>query len=445
MSSSEYQRRRQQLMKLMAPGSIAVLPASRLQNRNRDTEHHFRQNSDFYYLTGFDEPNAVLVLTPGREHGEVILFCQEREAGLEQWTGERMGPDRATQMLGVDDGFPITDLPDILPGLLEGRERVYANLGEHPDFDRDILGWVKGIQAKQVHGAMPPGEFIVLSHLLHDLRLYKSAHELKLMRRAAEITTAAHIRAMKATKPGGTEAGLEAEIIYEFMRSGARFPAYPCIVGAGKNACVMHYVRNDGPLKDGDLVLIDAGCEYKYYASDVTRTFPINGRYSGVQRAVYEVVLEAQLKAIAAMKRGAPFNLPHDTAVRTMVEGLVELKLLAGDVDELIANETYKKFCVHRSSHWLGLDVHDVGDYRVGGEWRTLEPGMVLTIEPGIYLPDDDSVPSKFRGIGIRIEDDVLVTRDGHEVLTAAAPKSIDDIEAVMRESTPKAKQRRAR
>ncbi len=434
MSLSEYQRRRQQLMKLMMPGSIAVLPASRIVNRNRDTEHLFRQNSDFYYLTGFDEPNAVLVLAPGRAHGEVILFCQDREAGLEQWTGERMGPDRASQMLGVDDGFPIGDLPDILPGLLEGRERVYANLGEHPDFDRDMLGWVKAIRAKQVHGATPPGEFIVLSHLLHDLRLYKSAHELKLMRRAAEITAGAHVRAMRCARPGGTEAGLEAELIYEFMRNGARFPAYPCIVGAGRNACVMHYVRNDGPLKDGDLVLIDAGCEYRYYAADVTRTFPINGRYSGVQRALYEVVLRAQLDAIAAMRPGAAFNQPHDTAVHTMVEGLVELGLLHGNVDELIAEERYKQFCVHKSSHWLGLDVHDVGDYRVDDAWRALEPGMVLTIEPGIYIPDYASIPAQFRGIGVRIEDDVLVTRDGHEVLTAAAPKLIEDIEAVMRE-----------
>jgi Xaa-Pro aminopeptidase len=433
MSSAEYQRRRAQLMKLMAPGSIAVLPSAREQLRNRDTEHLFRQSSDFYYLTGFDEPNAVLVLAPGREHGEVILFCQEREPGMEQWTGERMGPDRASQMLGVDDSFPIGDLGDILPGLLEGRERVYANFGEHPEFDRDLLDWVKRIRARQVHGAQPPGEFLVLSHLLHDLRLYKTAHELKLMRRAAEITTAAHVRAMRSTRPGGTEAGLEAEIVHEFMRNGARFPAYPCIVGAGKNACVMHYVKNDAPLKDGDLVLIDAGCEYQYYACDVTRTFPINGKYSPVQRALYEIVLQAQLDAIATIKPGAAFNAPHETAVRTMTEGLVDLKLLKGDVDELIETEAYKKFCVHKSSHWLGLDVHDVGDYRIENAWRTLEPGMVLTIEPGIYMPSDDTVPAKYRGIGIRIEDDVLVVRGGHEVLTAAAPKTVKAIEATMR------------
>jgi len=433
MSTAEFQRRRAQLMKLMAPGSIAVLPAAREQLRNRDTEHLFRQSSDFYYLTGFDEPNAVLVLAPGREHGEVILFCQEREPGMEQWTGERLGPDRAAQILGVDDGFPIGDLGDILPGLLEGRERVYANFGEHPEFDRDLLGWVKRIRARQVHGSQPPGEFLVLSHLLHDLRLYKSAHELKLMRRAAEITTAAHVRAMRSARPGGTEAGLEAEIVHEFMRNGARFPAYPCIVGAGKNACVMHYVKNDGELKDGDLVLVDAGCEYQYYACDVTRTFPINGKYSPAQRALYEIVLQAQLDAIDTIGPGATFNTPHETAVRTMVEGLVDLKIMKGDVDELIENEAYKKFCVHKSSHWLGLDVHDVGDYRIDNAWRTLEPGMVLTIEPGLYMPSDDSVPAKYRGIGIRIEDDVLVARGGHEVLTAAAPKAVKEVEATMR------------
>jgi len=433
MSQSEYQRRRQQLMKLMTPGSIAVLPASNIQIRNRDTEHLFRQNSDFYYLSGFEEPNAVLVLAPGREHGEVILFCQERDAALERWTGERMGPDRAAQMLGVDDAFPISDIADILPGLLEGRERVYANLGEHADFDRDLLGWVKGIRSKQVHGAMPPGEFIVLSHLLHDLRLYKSAAELKLMRRAAAITTDAHMRAMRAAKPGGTEAELEAEIIHEFMRNGARFPAYPCIVGAGVNACVMHYVKNDGPLNDGDLVLIDAGCEYQYYAADVSRTFPVNGRYNAIQRALYEIVLSAQAAAIAMVRPGVAFSEPHAAALRTMVDGLLDVGLLEGDVEELIANESYKKFCVHKSSHWLGLDVHDVGDYKVDDAWRSLEPGMVLTVEPGIYVPDDDTVPAQFRGIGIRIEDDVLVTRDGNEVLTGAAPKQIDDVEALMR------------
>ncbi len=432
MTSSEFQKRRAKLMGQMSPDSIAIVPAGRTQLRNRDTEHLFRQNSDFHYLTGLGEPDAVLVLAPGREHGEVILFCHERDPQFEHWNGERLGPERASQVLGVDDAFPIGDLADILPGLLEGRDRIYATLGDHPDFDRQLMSWVKDIRAKQVHGARPPGEFTVLAHLLHDLRLYKSPAELKLMRRAAQITTAAHIRAMRATRPGLTEAHLEAELVYEFMRSGARFPAYPCIVGAGRNSCVMHYVKNDGPLRDGELVLIDAGCEFELYASDVTRTFPINGRFDATQRAVYEIVLEAQLAAIAAAKPGDPFDAPHRVAISTMVDGLIDLEIMQGDRDELIESEAYRKFCVHKTSHWLGLDVHDVGDYKIDDAWRALEAGMVMTVEPGIYLPDDESVPRKFRGIGIRIEDDVLITKTGNEVLTAAAPKTIADIEAVM-------------
>jgi Xaa-Pro aminopeptidase len=430
---AEYRNRRARLMELMEPGSIAVLPAAQVRLRNRNTEYPFRQDSDFYYLLGFDEPNAVLVLAPGRQQGEVILFCQERDPQAERWNGERIGPDRAAQMLGVADAFPIGDLPDILPGLLEGRRRVYVTLGVYEDFDRQLLGMVNGLRARTASGSQPPGEFVTLSHLLHDLRLFKTAAELKTMRRAAEITTAAHKRAMKACKPGKTEADLEAEIVHEFMKNGARFPAYPCIVGAGKNACVMHYVRNDAVLRDGDLVLIDAGGEYEYYASDVTRTFPINGRFSPVQRELYDIVLRAQLTAISHVKRGEPFDAPHRAALDVMVDGLIDLGLLDGDKQEVIETERYKRFCLHKSSHWLGLDVHDVGDYLIDRKWRELEPGMVLTVEPGIYIPDEDDIPRRFRGIGIRIEDDVLVTPSGNEVLTAAAPKTVKEIEATMR------------
>jgi Xaa-Pro aminopeptidase len=419
-------------MELMAPGSIAVLPAGRVQYRNRDTEHLFRQTSDFYYLTGFEEPEAVLVLVPGREHGEVVLFCRERDPGAELWTGERLGPDRAVQILGVDDAFPIGDLPDILPGLLERRERVYLSLGEFPEFEQQVVGWVRDLRARQVHGARAPGEFTVLGHLLHDLRLFKSPAEQKLMRRAAEITAAAHVRAMRWARPGLREADLEAEIVHEFMRSGARSPAYPSIVGAGTNACVLHYTRNDSVMRDGDLVLVDAGCEYQYYAADLTRTFPVNGRYTPPQRDLYEVVLEAQLAAIGAAVPGAPFDAIHGTAVSRMIDGLVSLGVLEGSRDEILATGAHLRYCAHKSSHWLGLDVHDVGDYRVGDAWRILEPGMVLTVEPGIYLPNDDTVPRGLRGLGIRIEDDVLVTREGQEVLTAAAPKRIAEIEALM-------------
>ena len=433
MQLAEYRNRRARLMELMEPGSIAVLPAAQIRLRNRNTEYPFRQDSDFYYLLGFDEPNAVLVLAPGRQQGEVILFCQERDPQAERWNGERIGPERAAQMLGVADAFPIGDVPDILPGLLEGRRRVYVTLGVYEDFDRQLLGMVNGLRARTASGSQPPGEFVTLSHLLHDLRLFKSAAELKTMRRAAEITTAAHKRAMKACKPGKTEADLEAEIVHEFMKNGARFPAYPCIVGAGKNACVMHYVRNDAVLRDGDFVLIDAGGEYEYYASDVTRTFPINGKFSPVQRELYDIVLGAQLTAISHVKRGEPFDAPHRAALDVMVDGLIDLGLLDGDKQEVLETEQYKRFCLHKSSHWLGLDVHDVGDYLIDRKWRELEPGMVLTVEPGIYIPDDDDIPRRFRGIGIRIEDDVLVTPSGNEVLTAAAPKTVKEIEATMR------------
>ena len=420
-------------MRMMEPGSIAVLPAADETIRNRDTAHLFRQDSDFYYLTGFEEPGALLVLAPGRVHGEVILFCQERDPVFERWNGERVGPDRAQQVLAVDDAFPMGDVEDILPGLLEGRERIYVTLGEHPGFDADLLGWVKGIRAREASGARPPGEFVALRHLLHDLRLVKSAGELKLMRTAAEITVGAHLRAMQTAKPGLTEAHLEAEIIHEFMCNGARFPAYPCIVGAGANACVMHYVRNDAALKDGDLVLIDAGCEYQYYASDVTRTFPINGRFTGAQRAIYEVVLAAQTAAIELAQAGAHFNVPHEAAISVMVDGLLDAGLLTGSKTEVLETESHQKFCLHKTSHWLGLDVHDVGDYRVDDTWRALESGMVITVEPGIYIARDDAdVPQRFRGIGVRIEDDVLITKTGNEVFSAAAPKEIDAIEAVM-------------
>ena len=433
MAIVEHRRRRERLMRMMEPGSIAVLPAAEETMRNRDTAHLFRQDSDFYYLTGFEEPGALLVLAPGREHGEVILFCQERDPAFERWNGERVGPERAQQVLAVDDAFPMGDVEDILPGLLEGRERIYVTLGEHPSFDTDLLGWVKSIRAREASGARPPGEFVALRHLLHDLRLFKSAAELKLMRKAAGITVGAHLRAMHNAKPGLTEAHLEAEIIHEFMSNGARFPAYPCIVGAGENACIMHYVRNDATLKDGDLVLIDAGCEYQYYASDVTRTFPINGRFTGEQRAIYEIVLAAQTAAIASAQPGAHFNVPHETAIGVMVDGLLSEGLLTGSKAEILETESYQKFCVHKTSHWLGIDVHDVGDYRVDDTWRALEPGMVITVEPGIYIAGDEATaPPRLRGVGIRIEDDVLITKAGNEVLTEDAPKEIDAIEAAM-------------
>jgi Xaa-Pro aminopeptidase len=436
INAGEYQRRRRALMDLMTEGSIAVLPAAGQRFRNRDAEYLFRQDSDFHYLTGFSEPDAVLVLAPGREHGEVVLFCREREPRAERYDGERVGPERAAQLLNVDDAFPVNDIEEILPGMLEGRERIYITLGEYPDFDKRLMHWVATIRAREAGGAIPPGEFVALKHLLHEQRLYKSAAELRIMREAARITCAAHCRAMAACKPGMTETQLEAELVHEFMVNGARTPAYPSIVGGGANACTLHYVRNSSVLRRGELVLIDAGCEYEHYAADVTRTFPVSGSFSRAQQALYEVVLEANCQAIERCKPGTNFIEPHETALTAMVEGLVALQLLEGDVEEIIEQESYRAFCPHKSSHWLGSDVHDVGDYRVDGAWRGLEPGMVLTIEPGIYIPDDETtahLPPRWRGLGIRVEDDVLITKNGSEVLTDAAPKTVADIHQLMK------------
>lgn len=433
ISRLEYARRRKALMDLMEPNSIAIVPAAPERTRSRDTEYLFRQDSDLHYLSGFDEPGAVLVLVPGRAHGETVLFCRDRDLEREIWDGYRAGPDGACQDYGADDAFPIDDIDDILPGLIEGRERLYYGMGKDRDFDSQIMDWVNTIRAKVRSGASPPGEFLDLSHFLHDMRLIKSAAEQRIMRAAGEISARAHTRAMNYCQPGVMEYQLEAEILHEFAMAGARHPAYNTIVGGGKNGCVLHYIENSAALKNGDLVLIDAGCEFEYYAADITRTFPVNGRFSSEQRALYDLVLKAQLAAIDIIKPGNHWNAPHELSVQILTEGLVELGLLEGSVDELIESGAYKTFYMHRVGHWLGMDVHDVGDYKIDGQWRVLEPGMVLTIEPGLYVaPDNEQVAKKWRGIGIRIEDDVLVTKDGCEVLSAGAPKTADEIETLM-------------
>lgn len=434
----EHKKRRRRLMAMMPDDSIAVIPGGQAQRRNRDIVFPFRQDSDFFYLTGFEEPQALLVLVPGRSQGEEILFCAERDERAEQWDGELMGLERAVPALGVDYAFPFPDIDDILPGLLEGRERIFINLGEYPDFDGRLLAWVAQIRKREAGGAQPPGEFIALRHLLHELRLFKSASEINTLRKAADITAAAHIAAMQVCRPGLEERDLEAELQYVFMREGARFPAYPSIVGSGENACVMHYTRNGAKLKKQDLVLIDAGCEYQYYAADITRTFPVGGRYSAAQRDIYDLVLQANVDAIAACYPGNHFNAPHEAAMRTIVRGLLDLGLVAGEFEALLDSAEVRVLCPHKTSHWLGIDVHDVGDYRIDGCWRDFEPGMVLTIEPGIYIPRNAStahLPEKYRGIGVRIEDDVLITADGAEVLSAAVPKDADAIETLMAQS----------
>ncbi len=429
----EFAIRRQSLMDMMEDNSIAIIPAAPELIRSRDTEYPYRQDSDFHYLCGFPEPEAVLALLPGREHGETVLFCREREPDKELWTGYRCGPERAQDRYGVDDAFPIGDIDDILPGLLEGRERVYYSLGRHAEFDQQVMHWVNTIRARVRQGAHPPGEFLDLDHFLHDLRLFKSPAELDLMREAAAISVRAHERAMQRVEPGAYEYQLESELLHEFVSNGARFPAYNSIVGAGPNACILHYVDNTARIADGDLILIDAGCEYQGYAADITRTFPANGRFTPEQRALYDIVLAAQAAAIDAIAPNRHWNESHEAAVKVLVEGLIALGLLEGEADEIIEQEAYRDFYMHRTGHWLGLDVHDVGDYKVGDAWRVLEPGMVMTVEPGIYVaPDNERVEPRWRGIGIRIEDDVLVTRDGNEVLTAALVKSADEVEALV-------------
>ena len=430
---AEYARRRKALMEQMEPNSIAILPAAAVAIRNRDVEHVYRQDSDFQYLSGFPEPEAVIVLIPGREYGEYVLFCRERNPERELWDGLRAGQDGAMREYGADDAFPITDIDDILPGLIEGRDRVYSSMGSNPEFDRHVMEWINVIRSKAHLGAQPPKEFVALDHLLHDMRLYKSAAEVKVMREAAQISARAHVRAMQASRAGLYEFSLEAELDYEFRKGGAKMPAYGSIVASGRNACILHYQENDAPLKDGDLVLIDAGCEIDCYASDITRTFPVSGKFSAEQKAIYEVVLKSQEAAFAAIKPGNHWNQAHEATVRVITEGLVELGLLRGAVDELIAAEAYKVFYMHRAGHWLGMDVHDVGEYKVGGEWRVLEAGMALTVEPGIYVsPDNQTVAKKWRGIGVRIEDDVVVTKKGCEILTGDVPKTVADIEALM-------------
>ena len=436
ISQQEFARRRRDLMAQMEPNSIAIVPAAREKIRNRDVEYPFRQDSDFYYLTGFPEPDAVLVLLPGREHGEVVLFCRERDPTMELWNGYRAGTEGACARYGADDAFPVGDMDEILPGLIEGRDRVYYAMGRNADFDRRVMQWINVIRSKVRAGAHPPGEFLDLDHLLHDLRLFKSAAEIRLMREAGKISAIAHCRAMQFCEPGMYEYQLEAEILHEFARSGARHPAYGSIVGAGANGCILHYRENDAQIRDGDLVLIDAGCELEHYAADITRTFPANGKFSKEQQALYELTLAAQQAAIDVIKPGAHWNEPHDATVRVIAQGLIDLGLLSGEVQETIETEAYKAFYMHRAGHWLGMDVHDVGDYKVGGDWRVLEPGMVMTVEPGIYVsPHNTEVARKWRGIGIRIEDDVVITKKGNEVLTEDVPKRLADIEKLMRGS----------
>ena len=433
ISRAEFARRRRELMDLMGNNSIAILPSAKECIRSRDTHFTFRQDSDFHYLTGFPEPEAVLVLLPGREHGEYVIFCREKDPVMETWHGRREGQSGAKKNYGCNDAFPIDDIDDILPGLMEGRERIYYEFGNHADFDNRIMSWINSLRAQVKKGAHPPGELIDLSHILHDMRLIKSQAEIKVMQKAAEISADAHIAAMKICQPGQSELRIESELKYQFANRGARNEAYSSIVAGGENACILHYVENDADLKDGDLLLIDAGAELEGYAADISRTFPVNGRYSDEQRQAYDWVLKANVAAIKAAKPGKAWSAPHDIAVRILTQGLIAMDILKGDLDELVEKEAYKPYYMHKTGHWIGLDVHDVGDYLQDREPRVLAEGMVLTVEPGLYFtPKTKGLDKKWWGIGIRIEDDVVITAKGNRVLTKKVPKNADEIEAIM-------------
>lgn len=437
MDKREYARRRKRLMDMVDKGGIAIQPTAPERIRNRDIYYPFRPDSDFHYLTGFPEPEAVLIMVPDRPQGECILFCRENDPEAETWHGRRVGLEGACELYGADDAFPISDLDDIVPGLLENKERIYYTMGRYLDFDQRLMGWLNRVASKGRAGVHTPDQFNSLAHYVHEMRLYKSREEIKIMRRAAQIAAVAHRRAMEACQPGMYEYQIEAELLHSFIQQGARSPAYPCIVGGGANTCILHYTENTDPLKDGDLLLIDAGAELDSYASDVTRTFPVNGRFTPEQRAIYEIVLEAQQAAIAAVRPGNGWDDPHQAAVEVITRGLIDVGILKGRWRTLVKEGAYRPFYMHRTGHWLGMDVHDVGDYKVGDEWRTFEPGMVTTVEPGLYLsPALKGLAKRWWNIGIRIEDDVLVTGDGHEVLSAGAPKTIDEIELTMRQAS---------
>ncbi|WP_299311969.1 Xaa-Pro aminopeptidase [uncultured Halomonas sp.] len=431
IANEEYRARRRALMDALPADSAVLLPGASLVTRSRDSEFPFRQDSDFHYLSGFPEPDALLLLLPGRAEGECVLFCQDRNPLMEAWTGIRLGAEGAVREHGVDQAFENAERDERLETLLDGRHTLYLPLDSADAMA--IAEEVRGaLMARVRQGARPPEALADVAPLIHEARLVKSEAELALLRHAAEISARAHVRAMRAARPGLAESHLQAELEHEFRWQGGSGPAYASIVGGGANACVLHYIENRDPLADGDLVLIDAGAEFDLYAGDITRTFPVNGRFSEAQRALYELVLKVQEEAVAAIRPGVTLVELHEGVVRGLTEGLIELGLLEGEVQARIDDESYRRFYLHSTSHWLGLDVHDVGVYRQGGEPRPLVPGMVLTVEPGLYVPADDDIPEAFRGIGIRIEDDVAVTAGGHEVLTTGAPKQVSEIEALM-------------
>jgi len=432
MEKQEFKNRRQKLMDLMEVGSLAILPAASEKIRSHDTHYPYRQDSNFYYLTGFPEPQAIAVIMPQREQGQYILFCRERNQHQETWHGHRAGLEGACDIYEADDAFPITDAVDIIPGLMESCSRLYYPIGYSQEFDEQIMEWLNQLRNRNRDGVVAPHEIISLDHILHEMRLRKSEAEIQAIRHAIDIAIKAQKRAMQFCRPGLYEYELEAEIIHEFLQHGCRSPAYPSIVAGGKNAGILHYTKNNDILKEGELVLIDAGAEVDYYASDITRTFPINGHFTKPQKMIYELVLKAQRAALTKIHQGQQWITPYQAAAEVITEGLIELGLLVGKFDTLMEEEAYKRFYLLKIGHWLGMDVHDPGNYKVNDVWRTFEPGMVMTVEPGIYIPAADDIPNEWWNLCVRIEDDILITKGGHEVLTADLPKTIAEIETLM-------------
>jgi len=425
-------QRRERLVSLIKQG-VAVVRTSPERARNRDSSYPYRFDSYFYYLSGFSEPEAALVLIAGAKP-KSMLFCRDKNPERENWDGFRYGPDQARAIFGFEEGHPISKLDELMPQLLANQPAIFCDVGSDGDWDSRVIGWINKVRAQVRSGVTAPAEICDIRVFLDDMRLVKDQHELGTMRRAADISAEAHRRAMRATRPGLREYEVEAEIVHEFRRRGAQAPAYPPIVAGGANSCVLHYVQNDAILKDGELLLIDAGCELDGYASDITRTFPVGGKFAGPQRDIYEMVLAAQAAAIAEVRPGAGWEDPHNAAVKVLAQGMVDLGLCQGTVDSAIESGDYRRFFMHRTGHWLGLDVHDAGDYKRNGKWVELKPGMVLTVEPGCYVRPAEGVPEEFWNIGVRIEDDALVTSSGCEIITAAAPKKIEDIESLMRD-----------
>ena len=430
MNTAQHISRRERLSAAMGRG-VAIIPTAPERVRNRDAHYPYRFDSYFYYLTGFREPDAVLVVVAG-DDARSILFCREKNEEREIWDGYRYGPDGAREAFGFGEAHSLAKLDEIMPQLLSDQPLLYCHLGADAAWDVRVMAWLNEVRSRARAGVTAPQRISDVHAPLDEMRLVKDAPEIAAMRRAAVISAGAHVRAMRSARPGATEFAVEAELMHEFRRHGAQAPAYSPIVAGGRNACVLHYVENSAALRDGDLLLIDAGCELDGYAADITRTFPVNGRFSAPQREIYELVLNAQAAAIDEVKPGNRWIAPHDAAVKVLVRGLLDLGLLRGSLDEALESESYKRFYMHRTGHWLGLDVHDVGDYKRDGQWRTFVPGMTLTVEPGCYIRPSPDVPAHFANIGVRIEDDVLVTETGCEIMTAAAPKSVAEIEALI-------------